>query len=56
MKSETYFSREAIENYHDKVLNENSIVGGSWSPSKLFIMQNHTDRANWDVLLTVENV
>ena len=30
-KSETHFSREAIENYCGKVLKENSIIGRSWS-------------------------
>ena len=39
-----------------KVLKENSICGRSWSPAKLFIMQNYTDNANGDVPLTVENV
>ena len=39
-----------------KVLKENSISGRSWSPAKLFIMQNYTDKANEDVPLTVENV
>ena len=39
-----------------KVLKENSISGRSWSPAKLFIMQNYTDNANEDVLFTVENM
>ena len=30
--------------------------GRSWSSVNSFIMQNYTDNANEDVLLTVENV
>ena len=32
------------------------MIGRSWSTAKLFIMQNYTDSANGDVVLTVENV
>ena len=56
VKSETQFSREAIENYRGKVLKENSIIGRNWGSAKLFIVQNYTDNANGDVPLTVENV
>ena len=56
VKSEWHFSREAIENKHHKVLNENSMIGRSWSSVKLFIMQNYTDNTNGDVTLTEENV
>ena len=54
VKSERYFSGEAIGNYQGKVLKENS--GRNWSSAKLFIKQNYTDNANGDVPLTVENV
>ena len=56
VKSETYFSREAIENYRGKVLKGNSIIGRNWSSAKLFIMQNYNDNANGNVLLSVKNV
>ena len=39
LKSETYFSREAIENQLGKVF---YIIGRSWSSSKLFIVQKYT--------------
>ena len=55
-KSETHFSREAIENQCGKALRQNSITGRSGSSAKLFIMQNYTDNANGDLLLTVEKV
>ena len=32
------------------------MIGRDWSSAKLFKMQNHTDSANRDVPLTVENV
>ena len=38
MKSEADFSREAIENVRGKVSNESSIIDGSWSSAKLFIL------------------
>ena len=56
VKSEAYFSREAIENKRGKVLKENSIIGRIWSSAKLFIMQIYADNANGSVPLTVENV
>ena len=56
VKSEAYFSREAIENKRGKVLKENSIIGRIWSSGKLFIMQIYADNANGSVPLTVENV
>ena len=56
VKSQTHLSREAIENYRGKVLKEQSITGRSWSPVKLFIVQNYTENANGNVPLTVENV
>ena len=56
VKSETHFSREAIENNIGKVSKENSIIGRSWSSAKLFIMQNYTDNTNGNVPLTVENM
>ena len=49
MKSETYFSRETIENLRAKMLKENSIVGRGWSSVKLFIVQNYTENTNGDV-------
>ena len=55
MKSETHFSREAIENYRGKVLKENSIIDRSWSSARLFIVQDYTENANGDVAL-IENV
>ena len=39
VKSETHFSKEAIDNWRGKVLKENSITGRNWSSAKLFIMQ-----------------
>ena len=36
--TETHFGKEAFGNYCGKVLNENSIVGRSWSSENLFIM------------------
>ena len=44
---ETHFCKEAIENYRGKVLMENFIIGRSWSPAKLFIVQNYAENANW---------
>ena len=38
MKSEADFSREAIENVRGKVSKESSIIDGSWSSAKLFIV------------------
>ena len=38
MKSQIRFSKEAIENYRGKVLEENSIVGRIWSSAKLLII------------------
>ena len=35
---------------------KNSIIGRSWSSAKLFIVQNYTEGANWDVPLAAENV
>ena len=32
------------------------MFGGSWSSTKLFIMQNNTDNTNGDAFLTLENV
>ena len=32
------------------------MIGRSWSPAKLFTMQNYTDNAYGNVPLTVENV
>ena len=49
MKSETHFSREAVENEHDKVLKENSISGKNWSSAKLFTMQNYTENTKGNV-------
>ena len=52
MKSETDFSREAIENERGKVLMENSITGRSCRSAELLIqliLQNYTDNANGDV-------
>ena len=51
---EAHFDKEAIGNYRDKVLNENSIVGRSWSSANLFIMQNYNDNANRNISLAVE--
>ena len=51
VKSETYFIREAIEHQNGKVLKENSIIGRSWSSTKLFIMQNYNNNANGDMPL-----
>ena len=45
VKSEIYFSREAVENERGKVLKENSIIGRSWKSAKLFIVQ-YTENAN----------
>ena len=56
MKSETGFSRKAIENWRGKALKENSITGRNWNSVKLLIVQNYTENTNGDVLLTVENV
>ena len=56
VKSETHFSREAIENLRGKVLKKNSNIGRNWSSAKIFIVQNYTENANGDVLLKVENV
>ena len=56
LKSETQFSRKAIEKKLGKVLRENSIIARIWSSAKLFIVQNYTENANGDVSLTVENV
>ena len=56
VKSETYFSRESIENERSKVLKRNSIIGRSWCSEKLFIIKNYLDNAHGNVLLTVENV
>ena len=39
-----------------QVLKENSIISGSWSSAKLFMVQNYTENANGDVPLTAENV
>ena len=36
--TETHFGKEALGNYRGKLLNENSIVGRSWSSANLFIM------------------
>ena len=47
VKSETQFSREAIENWRGKVLKKNSIIGRSWSSAKLFKVQNYTENAKW---------
>ena len=55
MKSETHFSREAIEVSCGKVLKKNSIIGRSWSSVNLFIIQSYTVNSNEDVPLTVEN-
>ena len=55
MKSEIHFSREAIKVLRAKILNENSIIRGSWSSEKLLMIQNYTDNANGGVPLTVEN-
>ena len=51
VKSETYFSREAIKNLRAKMLKENSIVGRDWSSVELFIVQNYTENINGDVPL-----
>ena len=56
VKTEIWFSREAIKVQRGKVLRENSIADRSWSSSKLFIMQSYTDNANGDAPLTVGNV
>ena len=56
MKSETHFSREAIEIERGKVLKGNSIIDRSWSSAKLFIVQDYTENANGYVPLIVENV
>ena len=56
VKSETHYSKEAIENKRSKVLKENSIIGRSWRSSKLFMVQNYTENANGYVPLTAENV
>ena len=40
VKSETHLSRKAIENERGKVLKENAIIGRSWNPAKLSIVQN----------------
>ena len=53
MKSETCFSREAIENERGKVLKKNVIIDRSWSSAKLFIVQNYTENVNGDVPLMV---
>ena len=53
MKSETCFSREAIENERGKVLKKNFIIDRSWSSAKLFIVQDYTENANGDVPLMV---
>ena len=39
-----------------QVIKENSIISGSWSSAKLFMVQNYTENANGDVPLTAENV
>ena len=49
MKSETHFSREAIEIKRGKVLKESSINARGWSSSKLFIVQNYAKNANGNV-------
>ena len=56
VKSESDFSREAVENQRGEVLKENFIIGKGWSLAKLFIMRKYTDNANGNVPLTVENV
>ena len=56
MKSETHFSRKAIENERGKVLKENSIIGRIWNSAKLFIVQNYIKNVDGDVRLTVENM
>ena len=38
VKSETYFSTEAIKVERGKVLKENYIIGRNWRSAKLFIM------------------
>ena len=50
----SYFSDK--KKHNQQVIKENSINGKSWSSEKLFIMQNYTENANGDMLLTVENV
>ena len=54
VKSETGFSREAIEHKRGKVLKENFIIGRTWSSAKLFIMQDYTDNANGNGTLAAE--
>ena len=56
VKSETRFSREAIENWSGKVLKENSIIGRTRSSAKLFLVQDYTENANGHVPLIVEDV
>ena len=56
VKSETHFSREAIEREHGKVLKENSTIDRSWNSVKLFIVQGYTRNAHGDEPLMVENV
>ena len=55
VKSETHFSREAIENQQGKVLKKNSIIDRSWSSAKFFIVQDYTENANGDMPLILEN-
>ena len=47
VKSETHFSREAIENQCES---------RSWSSAKLFTVQNYIENANGNVPLKLENV
>ena len=53
MKSETYFSRKAIESKRGKRLKENSIIDRNWSSAKSFVVQNYTENANGE---NVENL
>ena len=43
VKSETYFSRKAIESERGKRLKENSIIDRNWSSAKSFVVQNYTE-------------